>query len=79
MDDMQIMRQKRVEALADGDKSYQMWKACREEFRQAFAQYANSQPEQIRNFLWGYAQSAEMAQQRLLNIACEKMIFPGEK
>ena len=74
-----MKRQKKILELAEDDKSYMMWKACREEFRQAFAQYANSQPEQIRNFLWGYAQSAEMAQQRLLNIACEKMIFPGEK
>ena len=74
-----MKRQKEILELAEDDKSYMMWKACREEFRQAFAQYANSQPEQIRNFLWGYAQSAEMAQQRLRNIACEKMIFPGEK
>ena len=74
----QFQRQRRLIELAKEDKSYQVWYNCREEFRQAFADYANAQPEEIRNFLWGYAKSAELTQQRLVNLACRHMIFPEE-
>ena len=78
MNQKQIARQRRLTALAENDPSYILWRNCREEFRQAFADYANAQPEEIRNFLWGYAQSAELTQQRLVNLACLHMSFPEE-
>ncbi len=41
--------------------------------------FADTQPEEVRSILYGYADCGRMAQQRLVNLACENMIFPCKK
>ena len=72
-------KQRRITKLAEKDLSYTTWNKIFEETEEDFRRYADSQPEEIRNFLWGYAQSGQMKNQRLLNLACEYMEFPEEK
>ena len=71
-------RQHKIYKIAETDLSYQVWSKTFEECRDAFTQFANSQPQEIRSILFGYADSGRMAQQRLLNLACENMRFPEE-
>ena len=78
MKDASIERLQQLQALAETDNIYQVWARSYEDCRESFTQFAATQPEEIRNFLWGYAQSAELAQQRLVNLACLHMIFPEE-
>ena len=62
--------------LSDDDAIYQMWARSFEDCQEEFARFAATQPEEIRNMLYGYADCGRMAQQRLVNLACENMIFP---
>lgn len=71
-------RQHKIYKIAETDLSYQVWSKTFEECRDAFTQFADSQPQEIRGILYGYADSGRMAQQRLLNLACENMRFPEE-
>ena len=73
------IRQKRLGNLMEQDQLYLLWMQLRERYRPDFEACVSSLPEETAAAILGYAQSAEMAQQRLLNIACEKMIFPDEK
>lgn len=74
-----MQRQKKLYQLAEADTIYQTWARSFEDCQTAFTQFANSQPENIRNMLYGYADCGRMAQQCLVNLACENMIFPEEK
>ena len=65
-----------IYAIAAEDSIYQIWQRSYEDCRDAFAEFANSQPEEIRNMLYGYADCGRMAQQRLVNLACKYMVFP---
>lgn len=68
-------KQKRLLALAEQDYPYTVWETCRKEFESAFYTFADSQPEEIRNMLLGYAGAGDMINQRIINIACENMDF----
>lgn len=72
-------RQRKLLGIAQEDMIYQAWDKSFAQCRDAFAQFANSQPEDIRSILYAYADCGRMAQQRLVNIACEQMIFPDEE
>lgn len=74
-----VTRQDRIYKIAETDLSYQVWSHTFEECRDAFTQFADSQPQEIRSILYGYADSGRMAQQRLLNLSCENMHFPDEE
>lgn len=65
--------------IADQDESYTIWKKTFHESAPQFEAYANSQPEEIRNILWGYAESGRLMYQRLVNLACEQMDFPNQE
>ena len=71
-------RQKKLDQLAQKDESFCLWKKCYLQCEKEFEIFANSQPEYIRNILWGYAESGRIMNQRMVNLACEKMIFPDE-
>ena len=73
------IQQKKLYDLAAADISYQTWQQSFEDCREAFFQFVNTQPEDIRNLLYGYADCGRMAQQRLVNLACEHMHFSCEK
>ena len=68
-------RQKKLYKLAEEDKIYMVWKNSFELFYADFQTYAKSQPDEIRNVLFGYADVGRMMMQKMVNIACEKMEF----
>lgn len=71
-------RYDRLDALAEEAMPYRAWKASYESFTDAFTAYANAQPEDIRNFLWGYAESGRLMLQAKLSTALSHMEFIGE-
>jgi len=71
-------KQAQIQSLAENDYSYTAWYRIFQESEKAFTDFANRQQEDIRTILWSYAQSGRMMNQRLLNIACEHMVFPSE-
>ena len=79
MEKAAIQRQNKLLELAQQDEIYLTWEKSFENCREAFIQFAANQPEEIRNMLFGYADCGRMSQQRLVNLACEYMIFPDEK
>ena len=79
MEKATIQRQNKLLELAQQDEIYCTWEKSFENCREAFVQFAANQPEDIRNMLFGYADCGRMAQQRMVNLACEHMIFPEEK
>ena len=76
MKDASIERLQQLQALAETDNIYQVWARSYEDCRESFTQFAATQPEEIRNMLYGYADCGRVAQQRLVNLACEHMVFP---
>ena len=70
-----LEKERQLERLAQTDRTYIMWKRCYEEYAAQFEAFANAQPEETANFLWGYAESGRLMQQRKVNIACETMEF----
>ena len=79
MEKAAIQRQNKLLELAQQDEIYCVWEKSFENCREAFIQFAANQPEEIRNMLFGYADCGRIAQQRMVNLACEHMIFPEEK
>ena len=69
-------RLRQLQAIAETDNIYQVWARSYEDCRESFAQFAAAQPEDIRNMLYGYADCGRIAQQRLVNLACDHMVFP---
>lgn len=65
-----------LEDIAEKDEVYNIWKHSRQEYAEAFEAYANGQPDEIRNMLWGYAESGRMMLQRQVYLACRYMEFP---
>ena len=76
MKDASIERLQQLQALAETDNIYQVWARSYEDCRESFTQFAATQPEEIRNMLYGYADCGRVAQQRLVNLACDHMVFP---
>lgn len=76
MDHLSHQNQARLQELAENDEIYQVWAKSFDDCRESFALFAASQPEEIRNMLYGYADCGRMAQQRLVNLACDHMFFP---
>ena len=71
-------RAERLWALAELDDIYTVWKKGFEMCEESFREYADACPEEIRELLYGYAGCGRMMCQRVVNIACEYMIFPDE-
>lgn len=71
-------RQRRVWSIAEKDANYIVWLKMHEETKEAFMQYAYQCPDELKQVLLGYAASGEMMIQRILNIACELLVFPEE-
>lgn len=68
-------KERKLESIASEDTVYSLWRKNYEEYAPQFAAFANAQPEDIRNVLWGYAESGRLMQQRKVNLACEHMDF----
>ena len=43
----------RLNQIAESDEIYNIWKLSRQEYIKTFEEYANSQPDEIKNMLWG--------------------------
>lgn len=70
-----ILRQQELYSIAEKDMIYQTWAKSYEACREDFTRFANRQPEDVRNFLYGYAECGRLMYQRMVNLACEHMIF----
>ena len=68
-------RYARLKELAEQDATYQMWKRSYEDCVCTFREFADNQPDEICNILWGYAECGRFMQQRIVNIACTYMDF----
>ena len=68
-----------LEKIAEDDTIYQVWHRSYCEAKEAFTAFANSQPENIRNLLFAYADCGRLALQREINLACRYMLFPDEQ
>ena len=64
--------------LALQDEIYCVWEHSFLDSQEAFAAFAASQPEEVRNMLYAYADGGRMMLQRKLNLACEHMVFPRD-
>ena len=71
-------RLKRVWKLAEDDPAYDFWNHIHEDTRSAFYAYANQCPDDIKQILLGFAAAGEMKFQRMVNVACNHMIFEDE-
>jgi len=78
MEDSMFANMTRLLKIAEEDEAYQAWHRSWQEFAPAFMDFANSQPEETRNVLWGYAEAGRLAYQRMMNLACTHMAFPEE-
>lgn len=72
-------RQASLFEFAEQDESYTLWKASYQEYMPQFDAYADAQPEDIRNILRGYGESGRLMYQRVVNLACEHMVFLKEE
>ena len=68
-------RMKKLDSLAQSDKIYRLWEKCYLESAASFAEFADSQPEEVKNLLWTYAEAGRLMQQRKCILACEHMEF----
>ena len=74
-----IARQCRLKEKAEKDQIYCAWRQSFLAVEKEFAEFADHQPEEIRQILWQYVQSSTMMQQRMVNLACIHMVFPEEE
>jgi len=75
----EFIRLCKLEYLAENDSIYQVWYRSYLDSKDSFSAFANSQPDEIRNMLYAYAEGGRMAMQRKVNLACLHMQFPEEK
>lgn len=76
--DPAIAQLRKLDKIADQDSIYNGWKQSRTSNAAAFEAFADSQPENIREMLWGYACGTQMMLQRKVLLACMHMVFEGE-
>ena len=70
--------QARLEEIAEADDVYLLWRRGYLKSAEGFAAFADSQPDEIRDLLWAYAESGRLMWQRMVNLACLHMRFPEE-
>lgn len=68
-------RYDRLKELAQLDEIYLFWCKMYENYTTAFREYANAQPQELRDLLVEYAESGRLIYQRLANLACMHMDF----
>lgn len=73
--DQHTQRLRLLDQLAAQDEIYGIWKGTHDSVSADFALFANSQPEEVRNVLWGYAESGRLMEQRKVILACGHMDF----
>ena len=69
-------RRQRLYQLAQQDEIYQGWESGFRECADQFYEFASTCPENVRSFLYGYADYGRMMMQRMVNLACRNMEFP---
>ena len=73
-----IAQLRKLNTLADQDSIYNVWNQTCTSCASAFEAFADSQSEDIRNMLWGYAGGMQMMLQRKVLLACMYMKFQDE-
>ena len=79
MTDPMLTHFARLEQIAQADDIFRLWSRSQEEYAAAFAAFADGQPDEVQNLLWGYAEAGRLKYQRMVNLACMHMVFPEEK
>ena len=74
-----LHRQEKLYRLAEEDLSYNIWNRSHQDCKEAYEEFFISQPEHIQRILSGYVNCGLVALQRLVNIACENMVFTDEE
>ena len=74
-----LVRQDRLYTLAQEDLFYRIWNRDHEKCKDAFYRFYDSQPEAVQYILNTYVECGFVAANRLVDLACEHMIFPDEK
>ena len=64
-----------LQQIAKQDDIVILRQKTRETLAPQFEAFANTQPQEIRNILWGYAESGRLVYQRMVNLACLHMDF----
>jgi hypothetical protein len=72
-------KRERLYKMAEQDPIYQVWKNDYESNIALFKQFADTQPEEVKNVLFGYADAGRMMMQRMINIACDNMEFVEDR
>ena len=68
----------KVHALAASDEDYCKMERDWKRFEKEFETYVDPLPEEVRNFLWGYAHMGILMGNRKRMLACENMEFTDE-
>lgn len=74
-----LTRMQRLQQIAEDDKVYQVWEKSYAESSRQFYKFAKWCPKKVKRFLYSYAEGGRLMMQRMMNIACEQMVFPDEK
>ena len=72
-------KQEKLYKMAEQDSIYQVWKNGYESNIALFKQFADTQPEEVQNVLFGYADGGRIMMQRMINIACDEMEFVEDR
>ena len=79
MDNSTWEKIRRINALAEADDDYRKMERDWKCFEKEFESYVDLLPEEVRNFLWGYAHLGIWMGNRKLALACENMEFTETK
>ena len=75
MNDATLNKLAKINCIAEADKDYRQMERDWKRFEKEFEAYTDPLPEEIRNFLWGYAHMGILMGNRKLVLACENMEF----
>lgn len=79
MNQSAIDREDRLYALAQEDPAYIVWSRSHEKYAEAYQKFYLAQSEDVQSILSGYIDCGFVAMQRLVNLACDYMVFPDEE
>ena len=68
-------RMEKLLEIAAGDAVYRTWSGILREEELAFENFADQQPQEVRDLLWGYVGIHRILADRMLELACEYMAF----
>ena len=74
-----LERRKRIHEICEGDKEYQALKSEYDAAQKRFTALTDRLPGKLRNLLWCFPGTGYLLHHKMLNLICEKMVFPDEE